>query len=142
MKFNSNGIKLIKDFEGCSLNSYQDLKGLWTIGYGTTGRNIKDGMTWTQEQAEQELEKATECISELVSKFITTELTDNQFSALVCFAYNVGINALSKSNLLKLVNSKHMSLAADEFLKWDKCDGKEIPGLLRRRLAERVLFLS
>lgn len=143
MKINQAGIDLIKSFEGCKLQAYDDPlhPGLITIGYGHTG-GVKLGTSITQEQAEAFLLSDLSSFEASVSKLVNVSLTSNQFSALVSFAYNLGPRSLQNSTLLKLLNQGHHSLAADEFLKWTHSNGATIPGLVRRREAERALFLS
>ena len=77
-----------------------------------------------------------------VSKLLKIQVTQNQFDALVDFAYNVGIGNLKSSTLLKKVNAKNFSGAALEFIKWNKADGKVLPGLTKRRTAEKDLFIK
>lgn len=147
MKLSDKGLNLITSFEGISLKPYPDSAGIATIGYGTilypNGQSVK--MTdpeITQDQAAAFLEHEVNLKTAGVAKCIAVPVNQNQFDALVCFAYNVGTGALSKSTLLKLLNSGNVSAAAEEFLKWNKAGGQIIPGLTRRRQAERSLFLQ
>lgn len=142
MKINAAGLELIKSFESLRLDAYKDLVGVVTIGFGATGPDIVEGLKWTPEQANERLQKDLERFEEGVSDALEVDVTDNQFSALVCFAFNVGIGALRGSHLLSKVNSGDMTGAAEEFLRWDRAGGQVIPGLLRRREAERDLFLQ
>jgi GH24 family phage-related lysozyme (muramidase) len=138
---NVNGLRLIKSFEGLRLSAYQDAVGIWTIGYGTT-RNVKPDMTITNEQAETFLKEDLVRFEKAVNDALSVTINDNQFSALVCFTYNVGAGALRSSTLLKKLNDNDIQGAADEFLRWNKAGGRELPGLTRRRQAERALFLG
>lgn len=143
MKLNEAGISLIKTFEQCRLRAYPDPatgNDPWTIGWGATGPDVKPGVIWTQDQADKRLATDLELVCNKIMPMIKTPLTDNQFSALVSFAYNLGEGHLHSSALLKLINSGDVTKAANEFPKWDKAAGKEMPGLLRRRLAEQRLF--
>lgn len=140
MQINQSGIDIIKQFEGCKLEAYKDIAGIWTCGYGATGSGVYPGVVWSQEQAESRLKDDLERFSLGVADLITVSLTDNQFSALVCFSYNVGLAALARSRLLDYANSQQFSEAADQFVRWDKSNGVEVPGLTRRRLAEKSLF--
>ena len=140
MKTNQAGINLIKSFEGCKLKSYQDVVGVWTIGYGSTGPDIRGPMSWTQEQADARLAHDLVKFETGVSNCVKVELTNNQFAALVCFAYNVGLGNLQSSTLLKKVNLDDTQAAAAEFLRWNKAGGNVIAGLTRRRQAESDLF--
>lgn len=141
-KINKAGIELIKSFEGLKLESYQDIVGVWTIGYGSTGPDIGPSMKWTLEQCEARLRKDLDIFEKGVESSITVTVNDNQFSAIVSLAYNVGINAVKRSTLLKLLNSKDYAGAAEQFLRWNKAGGKEVAGLTRRRQAEKNLFNS
>jgi lysozyme len=141
MKNLQPAIDLIKQFEGCKLTAYQDSVGIWTIGYGST-LNVAPGQTITQEQAEQMLMEHLEPLSDHIEDMVRTPTTNNQHCALCCFAYNVGAGALERSTLLKKLQSNDIQGAADEFLKWDKAGGRVLPGLTRRREAERALFLT
>lgn len=141
MKFTEAGMNLIKEFEGCSLVSYQDQGGVWTIGYGSTD-NVGPNQTCTQEQALERLLAKTDTLSERIRGIVPDSTRDNEFSALVCFAYNVGCGALAKSTLLFKFKQGEKLGAADEFLRWDKVNGLDRPGLLRRRQAEREMFLN
>jgi GH24 family phage-related lysozyme (muramidase) len=135
------GLNLLKSFEGLRLTAYQDAVGVWTIGYGTT-RGVYPGMTITQQQAEAFLQQDLDTFEAAVGTDVTVPLTDDQFSALVSFTYNVGTGALASSTLLRLLNQKDYQGAADQFLLWNKAGGVELAGLTRRRNAERALFLG
>lgn len=141
MKFNDAGYQLLKEFEGCSLVSYQDQGGVWSIGYGCT-HNVGPNQTITQEEAEQRLVMDVNLTATRVQSMLKHSLTDNQFSAVVCFAYNVGCGNLAKSTLLNCLNTGHIEDAANEFTRWDKVNGVPNDGLARRRKAEQALFLS
>lgn len=147
MKVNSKGIQLIKTFEGCLLNAYLCPAKVWTIGYGSTqyldGKPVKPGDKITQQQAEELLIDTVNIFAEGVSKLIKVELNDNQFSALVSFAFNLGIGNLQKSALLKKVNENpNNHMIRTEFAKWNRAGGKVLNGLTRRRNAESQLYFS
>lgn len=126
----------------------------WTVGWGSTGidtfnltpdgkpTSIGPGTKWTQAQADERKAADLDKFCSDVSKLLKVEVNDNQFAALVSFAYNVGVGNLKNSTLLRLVNQRKFLDASNEFLKWTKAQGKELPGLVRRREAERRLFLS
>ncbi|ECH8732856.1 lysozyme [Salmonella enterica subsp. enterica] len=143
------GIRLIKQFEGCSLTAYPD-PGTggdpWSIGYGWThpvdGKPVKRGMTIDQVTADRLLKTGLVGYENDVLKFVRVKLTQGQFDALVSFVYNVGSRALSTSTLLKKLNAGDIKGAADEFLRWNKAGGKVMLGLTNRRKAERDVFLS
>jgi lysozyme len=140
---NAAGLNLIKNFEGCVLTAYPD-PGTggdpWTIGYGHTGPDVHKGVTWTQAQADAALVNDLQRFEQGVNDMISRNLTPNQVAALVSFAYNVGLGALQGSTLLKDVNAGDFTAAAGEFGKWVNGGSGPLPGLVRRRGAERQLF--
>lgn len=146
MRASENGINLIKKFEGCRLTAYQDSVGVWTIGYGWTqpvdGKPVGKGMTITQQKADDLLKQGVIQYEAGVHGLVTVQLNQNQYDALVDFAYNLGVNALKGSTLLRKINTGDYAGAANEFTKWNKAGGKELVGLTRRREAEKSLFLS
>lgn len=140
------GLALIRSFEGCKLRAYKDSGGVWTIGYGTTriaGQPIKPTLTISQAEAEILLQAQVEEHWLAAEKHIlhADELSQYQVDALASFVYNVGVGAFSKSTLLKLLNKGLDMHAADEFLKWNKDNGRVVRGLTRRRHAERQMFI-
>ena len=141
MKISKIGLELIKSFEGCRLNAYLDAVGIPTIGYGST-KDVNIGDTITQDEAEtllhQDLIRFEKCINE----YVNVDLDQNEYDALICFAFNVGCNAVKNSTLLKLLNSGDFAGAAQQFKRWDKAGGKPLAGLTRRRQAESELFLA
>ncbi|KUM04892.1 lysozyme [Chromobacterium subtsugae] len=140
MKTNAAGISLIKQFEGVRLTAYQDIVGVWTIGYGHTGPEVKKGLTITQQQADQLLAADLQTFETGVGKAVTVPLNANQFSALVSFSYNLGLANLQSSTLLRLLNQGDYAGAAAQFPRWDRAGGQVVTGLLRRRQAEQTLF--
>jgi len=140
-QMNAKGLHLLKSFEGLRLTAYIDAVGVWTIGYGTT-RGVKRGMKITKAQAENLMKRDLVTFESAVRKYTKVPLNSDQFSALVSFTYNVGVGAFSKSTLLRMLNQKNIRGAADQFLRWNKGGGRELPGLTRRRKAERALFLG
>jgi lysozyme len=147
MKVNKLGIDMMHHFEGCRLQAYQCSAKVWTIGWGNTyyqdKRPAKQGDVITQAQANELFEMVMNEFAIVVRKALTKEINENQFSALVCFAYNVGIGNLKKSTLLRKVNiNPNDESIADEFAKWNKAGGKVLNGLTRRRLAEADLYFK
>lgn len=136
---NAKGLRLIKEFEGLSLVAYQDAVGVWTIGYGTT-RGVYPGMRITLEQAEEFLRRDLQRFESAVNQLVRVPLNADQFSALVSFVYNVGEGAFADSTLLAKLNRGDYDGASDEFLRWVYAGGRVLPGLERRRRAERALF--
>lgn len=146
MQTSDKGIALIKEFEGCKLTAYQDSVGVWTIGYGWTqpvnGVPVGKGMTITQQTADDLLHSGLVQYEKGVAGLVKVTINQNQFDALVDFAYNLGVKALEGSTLLKKLNAGDYTGAAAEFPKWNKAGGKVLNGLTRRREAEKALFLS
>lgn len=141
MKLNASGIDLIKSFESCKLTAYKDIVGVMTIGWGHTGSDVTEGLTITQQQADDFfLSDMSEFEDELLA-VLKVDLSDNQYSALLSFLYNLGITRLKRSTLLEKVNAQIFTEAADAFLPWDMAGGQVSAGLKRRREAERTLFL-
>lgn len=137
----SKEAELIKSFEGLELEAYLCPANIWTIGYGHTG-DVKEGDTITKAEADELLEKDLEKFRGGVNRCVKVPLNENQFGALVSFAYNVGIGSLQSSTLLKLLNACDYDAASDQFLRWNKSGGKVLTGLTRRREAERAVFLT
>jgi len=146
MKINSLGSSIIKSFEGCKLTPYLDAIKIPTIGYGCTiyPNDKKVSMT----DAPISLNRANELLQldllrfEVgVSRLVTSAINENQYSALVSFAFNLGLESLRKSTLLKLVNADpNDHNIAMEFKKWINAGGKPLEGLKRRRAAEAELY--
>ena len=140
-RINDEGFKLLITFEGCRLNSYDDGVRVWTIGYGHT-KGIHEGMTITQAQAEQFLQEDLEIFESYVEDGIQVDVNEDQFSALVCFCFNVGPEGFGSSTLLRKLNAGDYQGAAEQFPAWNKGGGKPMLGLTRRRLAEQAFFFS
>ncbi len=139
---NEAGVRLVQEFEGCRLEAYRCPAGIPTIGYGATGPDIRMGMVWTQEQADARLVEDLARFADGVERLVEVDLSDNQFAAIVSFAFNVGLGALRDSTLLRKLNAGDYLGAADQLPRWNKGGGRVLPGLTRRRAAERDLFLS
>ena len=140
MNISKQGIELIKQFEGCRLTAYKCPAGVLTIGYGHTGKDVHYQDVITKEQAEKLLKKDLMFFEMFVSRCVKVPLNQNQFDALVSFAYNIGITAFKNSTLLKLLNQFEYDKAADQFKRWKYANGKILLGLARRRQAEEDLF--
>lgn len=141
MRTSQRGLSLIKSFEGLRLQAYQDSVGVWTIGYGAT-RGVKAGMSITKEQAERMLLNDVQWFEPEVQRLVAVPLNKDQWDALICFTYNLGAANLESSTLLRLLNAGDYAGAAEQFPRWNKAGGKILPGLVRRRAAERELFLG
>lgn len=144
MKTSQAGIDLIHSFESLKLKAYPDPGSKdgkpWTIGWGSTGPDIKEGTVWTKDQADARFAKGLSKFEIGVSKSVSADLKQHQFDALVSFAYNVGLGNFLSSTLLKMLNEGFYANAGLQFLRWDKNDGKVMAGLNRRRKAELKLF--
>lgn len=134
------GLALIKSFEGCKLESYRCPAGIPTIGYGHTGPDVTDGMSIPQRMADQLLAQDLRRFEKAINELVLVPLTQCEFDALVAFVYNVGIGAFTTSTMRALLNKHDLGGAALEFQRWNKAGGKPLPGLTRRRAAERALF--
>lgn len=137
----AKGLTLIKSFEGLQLNAYKCPAGIWTVGYGHT-YGVAPGMRVTADEAEMFLRSDLESVCQTVRDAVQTPLTDPQFDAVVSFVFNVGATAFRKSTMLRFLNAARYRDAAEEFPRWNRAGGKVLPGLMRRRAAERELFLS
>lgn len=139
---NEAGLALVKKFEGFSSEPYQDQAGHFTIGWGHL---IMEGENFTEitpEEAENILQMDLNRAESAVDRLIKVTLTDNQFAALVSFTFNLGSGALYRSTLRKVLNGGEYIKAAKEFPRWIFSAGVRNKGLLRRRIAERNLFLT
>jgi lysozyme len=146
--FNADGLALLKQCEGCRLTSYIDQAGVWTIGYGHTGHEIVPGLAWTQDQADAVLNNDIQIFAAGVLNLITNPdvLNDNQFSAVVIFAFNIGLAAFAGSTALRELNSGNTDNLPTDMLMWDKIHDPHTgqlvvnQGLLNRRNAEIGLW--
>jgi lysozyme len=142
MEYSKQGLALTESFESCRQTAYQDIKGIWTIGWGHVGPEVVDGLVWTQNQADTQLVTDLQNAERMVNTYVTVPITQGIFDALVDFAFNLGTNAARGSTLLKLVNAGDMAGAAAQFQLWDHASGVVVAGLLRRRIAEEQEFNS
>jgi lysozyme len=140
-------IDIIKKFEGCKLVAYKCSASVWTIGWGSTfyenGAKVQPDDKITQARAESLLIITANKFAVEVRKLVKSNVNEKQMAALISFAFNLGMGALSKSTLLKLVNSNPSSTQIrNEFMKWVNAGGKPLNGLIRRRKAEADLYFS
>ena len=144
---------LIQQFEGCAkphsgggFEAYPDPAtggDPWTIGWGSTGPDIKKGVVWTQQQCDDRFSTHLGTFAAAVAKAIGgAPTTQHQFDAMVSFAYNLGTGNLASSTLLKKHKAGDYAGAAAEFARWNKAAGKVMTGLTRRRAAEAALYAS
>lgn len=149
MQTNKDGTDLIMHFEGFRAKPYLCSAGVATIGYGSTF--YEDGTKVTIKDAPIAEPRAAALFGNVLRDFEkqvlaflpkAAKLSDNQFSGLMAFAYNLGPAALKQSTLLKLALAGDYAGAAEQFARWDKAGGKALKGLTVRRHAERALFLG
>jgi lysozyme len=137
------GLNLIKVFEDCRLEAYQDQRGIWTIGYGHT-HDVSQGMTCTAEQANAWLIEDSQSAWDAICEFVLVPLTETQGGALLSFVFNVGRHAFKESTLLIKLNGGHYDAVPSELAKWNKItvNGEKIfsNGLTNRRNTEAALW--
>ncbi len=144
--FSDAGLALLKRVEGCRLTAYPDQAGVWTIGYGHTGAEVVPGLSWSQQHADDALADDVDNFSSGVAGLVPATLNDNQFSALVIFAYNIGLAAFAASTAHRLAASGDLSGVPAAMMLWDKIhDGQTgqlvvNAGLQKRRQAEIDLW--
>lgn len=145
------GRALIQKFEGCAkrrpdgkLEAYPDPGSggdPWTIGWGSTGPDIRKGVIWAQAQADDRFETDVQAFAAKVDALLNgAPTTQGQFDAMVSLAYNIGLANLRESTLLRRHKEGAYAGAALEFGRWNKASGKVMPGLTRRRAAEAKLY--
>lgn len=130
---------LIDSFEGCRLTAYRDIGGKLTIGWGHVGKDVYEGLVWTQAQADEARDHDIIAADALISIY-SPGLTGAPLEAITDFVFNLGIGNYRTSTLCKLVNANAWAQVKTELLKWDHDNGVEVPGLLRRREAEAALI--
>ena len=133
--------KLVKQFEGLRLQSYKDVAGHRTIGWGHL---LPPGPVevWTKEQAERVFAKDLADHARAVDDLVTVPLHQYEFDALVSFVFNVGSGAFAKSTMLKMLNQKQYGRVPGQFGRWNKAGGKVVKGLTERRRIERAIWLN
>lgn len=136
----AHAMALIRRWEGCRLVAYKCPAGIWTIGWGSTGHGITDGVRWTQAQADERLARDVEKFMVGVRKLLRRPVTEAQLGAMTSLAYNIGIGAFGSSTLLRLFNAGQTDLAAAQFAVWRRAGGKVLQGLVNRRADERRVF--
>lgn len=148
MVLSAEGLRLIKSFEGYHRRlkdgtcvAYKCPAGVWTLGYGCT-EGIKPGMQWTEQEAEEALARELAKFESAVRRLVKVPLNQNEFDALVSFAYNCGEGALGRSTLLKRLNKEDRVGAAKGFNAYIKGGGRVLKGLVARRAREAALFLK
>jgi lysozyme len=146
VKLGKAGSDLIKVYEqgpegGPALEAYLCPARVWTIGWGHT-KDVFMGQHCTEQQAERWFDEDTDEAERAVDLLVVAPLTQNQFDALVSFTYNLGRGNLATSTLLRLLNAKDYTGAANQFPRWNKSKGIVLNGLVSRRADEKALFLT
>ena len=142
MKIDKYGEKWIKQFESCKLFAYKADKSekYYTIGWGHYGVDVKKDMKISKERAEKLFRNDIKYFETSVNSCLKVKVTQSMFNVLVSFTYNVGYGAFKNSTLIKYVNKKQFKKASKEFKKWNKCRGKVLNGLVKRRKLEQAEF--
>lgn len=143
---NEAGIALIKNFEGLRLKAYQDVVGVWTIGYGHTSMAgepaVTRGLAFTRQRAEMVLRSDVANFAAQVQRLVPDHLNDNQFAALVSFAYNVGLGNFRQSSVLKAVLAGDDDVVPRRLALWNRAGGRVLSGLIRRRASEGEFYVK
>ena len=139
MKISQTGIDLIKKWEGMETEAYQDSVGVWTIGYGHT-KTAKEGMRITPDQAELLLKDELAEYEGYINRYVTVDLRQCEFDALVSWVYNLGPSNLQSSTMLKVLNAGKYNEVPYQMKRWNRAGGKVLKGLTRRRADEARLF--
>ena len=143
MRTGELGKSLIKKHEGLRLKAYKCPASVWTIGYGHTGADVFQNLEITEEYANELLDQDLRRFEKSVMKLVTNNINQNQFDALVSFAYNLGERSLKSSTLLKKINidNEEPSIKT-EFFRWINAGGKKLHGLVKRREEEAKLYFT
>jgi lysozyme len=147
MKLDNKGIKILEELEGLELKSYKCSADVWTIGLGNTfyedGSKVKEGQSISKERAYLLFNLISKKFEKAINENVKVNISQNQFNALFCFVYNIGITGFKNSTLLRLlnINSKDDNIAK-QFLRWNKINGVESRGLTNRRIKESSLYFT
>lgn len=139
MTHSEKAVELVASFEGFSAVAYLDGNSVPTIGIGHTA-GVKMGDTCTRSQAYNWLNEDLNIASDAVGRLVKVPIAQNQMDALTSLVYNIGQGHFASSTCLRLLNESDFLGAANAMLMWVKIAGKDSPGLIRRRNAERELF--
>lgn len=144
MHMTEEGMALIRRFEGFRAEAYRCPAGVWTIGYGHTAEAgppaVTPHMRMSEAEARRVLAADVERFAGAVRAGLTRDVSPEQFSALVSFAFNVGVAGFRRSSALKAVNAGDFPVVPEKLMLWVRAGGRELPGLVRRRKAEAALF--
>jgi lysozyme len=138
--YSNAGLALTKRFEGLRLEAYQDQGGIWTVGYGHTGSDVKPSRQVTEFEAEALLRADLRDAIACVNRSVRAPIGQHHFDAMVDFCYNIGRGNFGRSSLLAYVNSRDFAEAEAQFARWDLVNAQPAPGLVRRRAAEAAMF--
>ena len=141
MSLSVAGVALIQNFEGTETVAYADAVGVPTICTGST-KGVYLGQTATLAECEERLSEDTSYAGEAIGRLVKVKLSQDQYDALVSLVFNIGPGAFARSTLLRRLNDGQCTVAGDEFLRWRYAAGKPLRGLLKRRQAERALFIK
>jgi lysozyme len=133
---------LIREFEGFRSHAYKCPAGTCTVGFGTTGAAVHFGMVISRDTAERWLDRDVRNTAIALEKIVRVPLSEKSWAAILSFAYNVGVGAFEQSTLEFLISQKRFNSAAEQFGRWVHSGDEKLPGLIRRRAAERALFLE
>ncbi len=139
---NAAALAIIDSTEGCVLHAYRDCAGVLTAGWGHAGPDVKAGMVVTQSQADAWRAADLARAADFVAAHVRVSLTDNQFSALAEFTYNVGVGNFLGSRLLRFLNRGEYGAVPGELMRWTVAGGRIMPGLVARRAREAALFAA
>ena len=145
MKTSPRAVQFIKDHEGYRETAYQCASGVWTIGWGHTSDAkfpVRKGMKINRAKAEAMLRHDIAEAEDAIDAVVRVPLNSNQYGALVSLIFNIGVGAFRRSTLLRLLNKGDYERASREFGKWNKSQGRTLPGLTRRRAEEKALFMT
>lgn len=151
MQLSQKGERFLMNAEGFKKNKqglhipYKCPAGKWTLGYGEVitedqAEEFKDGIP--EDQAVARFRKKLQQFIDAVNKRITQQLTQGQFDALVSLCYNIGVGAFQGSTIVKMINNRQFTNAADQFVRWNKVNGQPCEGLTKRRLREKAMYLG
>lgn len=144
MRISQRGLDALKRHEGLRLHAYPDPATggePWTIGYGRA-HGIKQGQQISAETAEQYLREDLQWVEDAIRETVTAPLTQGQYDAICSLIYNIGEGAWRGSTMLRRLNERQYMQAAAEFIRWNKANGKVLPGLTNRRVLEQKMFES
>lgn len=142
MRISRDGLSLIREFEGFYPVPYRCPAGLWTVGYGHVLAVHEPKETISKVQAETLLSMDVRRSEWSVAALIKVSLSQAQFDALVSFTFNVGSGALERSTLRRMVNQHAHDEVPEQLMRWVYAKGRKMPGLVRRRLAESMLYAN